>query len=114
MKPSEYIRKYKKYRDIHSLENLLSVYRYGVAKEWALSFKDPEAMKEPEVIAMKKEIEGEIALAERTIANWKKGLDAKKKQAFKRQMKPIAYSGGSRKVWDTKLKDFKLSSMTHL
>ncbi len=86
MKPSEYIKKSKKWKikDVHSLETLLFVWTDTWHREWKSFWeqekKNPEYFKDiPEGRAALKTYKSEIALAEKTIANWKKELAAKTK-----------------------------------
>lgn len=81
--PRAYIKRYGRWRDIHSLENLLMAYRHRM-KCWKPTFEEFEEKKRienpspglletiAEVDSIRAEYEAEIRAAENTIAAWKK------------------------------------------
>jgi hypothetical protein len=81
MKPSEYVTRYGEHKDIHSLENILLVYKYHnyiIAPDKDVSRRQftqrPLFLNDPEGKLMIEEYDREVKLANDTLAAWRKEL----------------------------------------
>lgn len=79
--PSEYIKKYGKHRDIHSLENMLSIYRMrgrdgmdSLCHQVLTTPKNFDSKLDKDIWDIVFEFLAEIQYAERTLIKWKKEI----------------------------------------